>query len=185
MKNYWLFIFILYVHTPCFAQYDGKGVIIEDRLLTWDDFRGRHESDAFKALTYTIIDLQPRAVRFSDPIPDYHATCYFLPKESSVSRKFLKEEPDSVLNHVLNHEQGHYNLARIATTEINNILKQFTFNQRKSIFQADSIYRAVNARLRNIQTLYDKESNHSQNRAEQSKWNILIEDATEAGKLPE
>lgn len=175
---------ILFFCSKTYAQYKG-GEIIEDRLLTWDDFRGRHKSDIFDALTSTFIDLQPRTVNPSEPIPKYTATCYFLPKESSVSNKLLKERPDSTLAYVLNHEQGHYNLARIATAQINKYLSAFNYNQRRSVYQADSIFRSVNNQLRLTQLRYDKETNHSKLHAEQAKWDKLIEEGLKEGKLPD
>lgn len=185
MKKYLFFISLLFIYSPSSAQYEKKGVIIEDRLLTWDDFKGRNESSSFTAQTSTAIQLLPRQVNFADPIPDYKAVCYFLPRESSVSSKFLREQPDSIKNHVLNHEQGHYYLARTATAEINATFQKFEFNQRRSVIQADSIYRSIYARLRNTQMRYDTETNHSENYPDQAQWDTIILNAVKAGKLPE
>ncbi len=183
MKHF-VYCLILLSYNTGFAQYEKKGVVIEDRLLTWDDFKGRHESDAFKARTATAIQITPREVRSSDPIPEYKAICYFLPKESTVSSRFLKNEPDSIKERVLKHEQGHYYLTRIATAQMNDVFHHFPFTQRRSVFEADSIFRAVYADLRKIQIQYDNETNHSMNYPEQDKWDKLIEEGLLSNKLP-
>lgn len=40
------------------AQEKGD-MIIEDRLLTWDDFQGKHKSETFDAMTNYIIIMEP------------------------------------------------------------------------------------------------------------------------------
>lgn len=167
------------------AQYKGERLVIEDRLLTWDDFRGRHKSEQYDAVTDYMLDFEPRDVKPTDPVPQYKASGYFIPKESTVSRKFLKEHPDTVQTHVLKHEQGHYDLARIAARELNAMLAGFNYNPKRSVWQADSMYRSVNTRLRQLQVVYDRETNHSRIYDQQSRWEKLIADGLVNGKLPQ
>lgn len=183
MKHLFLLVLTAFSTVTTFAQ--PKHIeIIEDRLLTWDDFKGRHQSDAFDAFTFTFINIEPRKVNPTDPIPNYKAICFFSSKESTVSKEFLKSRPDSIKKHVLNHEQGHYDLARIATAEMNSILTKFNYNQRRSVYQADSIFRAINNKLRATQILYDKETNHSKIYLQQQKWDTLIAEGLNHSKLP-
>jgi hypothetical protein len=183
MKHLFLLVLTAFSTVTTFAQ-PKHLEIIEDRLLTWDDFKGRHQSDAFDAFTFTFINIEPRKVNPTDPIPNYKAICFFSSKESTVSKEFLKSRPDSIKKHVLNHEQGHYDLARIATAEMNSILAKFNYNQRRSVYQADSIFRSINNKLRATQLLYDKETNHSKVYQEQQKWDALIAEGIRKGKLP-
>ncbi len=166
------------------AQEKGD-MVIEDRLLTWDDFQGKHKSDFFDASTNYLITLEPKTYTPGDPVPEYKAISYFRQRVSSVDRKFMKESTDESKAHVLKHEQGHYDIARITTRQINDIYKNFKWHPRRSMYQADSIFRSINNQMRAIQLKYDKETNHSKVKEEQERWNKLIADALDNRKLPE
>ena len=166
------------------AQEKGD-MIIEDRLLTWDDFQGKHKSDVFDAITITEMIIEPNKYIPGTPVPEYKAKAYFKQRESSVDRKFMKVSTDEVKAHVLKHEQGHYDIARITEMQINDIYKNFNWHPRRSMFQADSISRSINNQMRAIQLKYDKETNHSKIKEEQERWNKLIVEGLNNRKLPQ
>ncbi|MFN4247277.1 MAG: DUF922 domain-containing protein [Flavipsychrobacter sp.] len=184
MKPLYTIVLLLLSAFITTAQEKGD-MVIEDRLLTWDDFQGKHKSDAFDAMTYYIIIMEPNRYMPGDPVPDYKVVAYFKQRESSVDRKFMKERTDEVKAHVLKHEQGHYDIARIAARQINDIYKNFSWHPRRSLYQADSIYRSINNKMRALQLKYDKETNHSKIKEEQLRWNKLIADALDNRRLPE
>lgn len=176
MKHLFLFLFIALISVNGTKKSSPKGVVIEDRPLNWDDFKGKQPSNSpFKAGTYYSIGME--SVAKEDKKHAFEITCLFNPKESWVSRKFLKEADEEASAHLLKHEQGHYDLARTIAAELDADMNNFSYDDKRVRYQSDSIYRSKMAKLRNLQILYDKETNHSRVKDEQTKWNVKIEAA--------
>jgi hypothetical protein len=174
MKNLLPFI-LLFTYCISLAQ-EGhdKREVIENRLLRWADFRGHAQLDSYSAKIWTDIDWSPKDTFKKAQLPKLTAAAYFLPELSTVSKKFLVDKPDSVKKRVLNHEQGHYNITRIAAAELSTIFATFPFHPDRYRFQADSLRMVMIKRIYAYQKLYDKQSNHSRNHAMQATWDKLI-----------
>lgn len=162
---------------PCllFAQ-KKDGVAIEDRLLEWKDFKGKPTGDYYKASTYASMSYEPV---MENNKYRYIVTCLFHPKESWVSKQFLKEADDSSSVYLLKHEQGHYDITRVVTIELEKAMNSFEYNSKKIRYQTDSIFRSYFNKNKTLQTAYDKDTNHSKVPDEQLKWNEKIKTALE------
>lgn len=181
MKYLLLIIIFACICNTAIAQCKDIGEIIEDRPLNWNDFKGTHPNDTFDAITYTRIQLQPNP---DGSTTKYTAVCYFVCKTSSVKTGFLTQASDSLQKWVLAHEQGHFDLARIATEEINTGISEFILNPKRYGIEADSIRKTIVRRLTQIDERYDEETKHSRNHPEQEKWNRLIKQGMKMKKLP-
>lgn len=148
-----------------------NGVIIEDRPLEWKDFKGKPSSNIFDAKTYTSIGYQSSLENNKHL---YKITCLFDPKKSWVSKEFLKKSDNSMSAHLLKHEQGHYDIARIIASDLDRAINSFSYDKLKARYQCDSIFRSYLKKEREMQDQYDKDTNHSKVPEEQAKWNEKI-----------
>jgi hypothetical protein len=180
-----VFVLAACVCAVAFATDKEKGVIIEDRPLAWDDFKGKAAHNGFVAYTGTYIELERFMIYSDGRIPKFNVVCYFQPKGSWVKEDVVDNYPDSTSNYLLKHEQTHYDISRIATAEMNEVLNSFNYDKKRFAMQADSIFRALHRKCREINERYDRETNHSRIREEQIKWNKLIAESLQKGKLPD
>ncbi len=148
-----------------------NGVIIEERPLEWKDFRGKPSSNIFDAKTYTYIGYES-SLENNKYI--FKITCLFDPKQSWVSKDFLKKSDDAMSVHLLKHEQGHYDIARTIAKDLDRSINNFAYDKYKFRYQSDSIFRSYLKKESELQDLYDKETNHSKVPEEQAKWNEKI-----------
>ncbi|MBS1779412.1 MAG: DUF922 domain-containing protein [Bacteroidetes bacterium] len=173
--------------TMCMSfTHKDERVIIEDRPLTWDDYQGAPASSGLSvALTHSRIELDSVTIASDGTIPKFHATCYFMPGRSWVDKKFLSTCNADESAHVLQHEQTHYNIARIAAAEITREMNTFKYTPGRIAYQADSIFRTLSIRLRNVQSAYDEQTSHSRKYEQQDKWNQLIATCMTTQTLPD
>ena len=88
MTRYLITLSIMMLATASLAQ-KPKGEVIEDRLLTWDDFKGKKPSKtSFKAATAYSLYVESDIV---DSKYTFDVLCRFDPKKSWVDKKTFKE----------------------------------------------------------------------------------------------
>ncbi|MCB0699658.1 MAG: DUF922 domain-containing protein [Chitinophagales bacterium] len=153
---------------------------IEDKLLEWKDFKGKPHTNIFDAYTYWNISSQ---ISGGNGVYSFLINCSFDPKKSWVSKKFLKENTRQETDHLLKHEQGHYDITRVIVYELKNAFENFKFDDSKIRYQADSIRRSVMDKNRQLQQKYDTETNHSKQKDVQEVWNKKIADAMSTKKI--
>ena len=92
---------------------------------------------------------------------------------NSVSVEF--NEDSSFTNtddpYVLNHEQGHLNIAQAVANRTN---KNFWFHHRYTKKQFDNFMKEIDHERDSIDEKYDKETGHSLNHEMQAKWDAKI-----------
>jgi hypothetical protein len=135
-----------------------------ERKLTWEDFLAEtpgNTSDA--ALTTTYIGFSFSKNR---DVITYKIECKF---QKSRSWGRVKTE------YILKHEQGHFDIAEIFARKLNKELKAYLAksNNHEGL---NPIYSKIMQEKRDMQQLYDKESNHSIYKVKQAEWNEKIED---------
>ncbi len=135
----------------------------ESRRLTWNDFTGRPDPlspDA--ALTSNSIHADfgydTRGLKHS-------ITCQFDKTKSWVKIKNA---------YILNHEQGHFDLAESYARELHKELLDYQFDSRTVDKDLNRIYSKVLGELVRAQQQYDSESNHSLDTAKQREWDAKI-----------
>lgn len=96
----------------------------------------------------------------------------FWKNESILSNYFDDVEPTSLIS-ILNHEQGHFDIAQIFALKMN--LMYFENRFSKSNNQLQEIYNICYERYSKVQEKYDKETNHNKNREKQLYWDNSIQ----------
>lgn len=131
----------------------------EKRKLTWADYKGSPNpgSDAAASTTtYLGIEYKIREGSFG-----YKITCSF-----SKNRSWGRHRND----HILGHEQGHFDIAEIFARKLNKLLSQYVFNAKTYQQDLNKIYKNILQEKDDLQNQYDAETNHSINKDKQAEW---------------
>lgn len=139
-----------------------KGDLIhwKDRSqLTWDDYKGKPDPDAGAAAstaTYLAVEYS-----FKDGKLGYKITCSF-----SRSKSWGLHKND----HILAHEQGHFDIAEIFARRLYKKLKAYEFDKKNYQSDLKGIYDDITKAKEDMQNRYDLETNHSINKEKQAEW---------------
>lgn len=143
-----------------------------ERLLTWDDFKGRADkSTGYYAETHWELSFGKIGFRSDQEIPlkDLVLTLKFNEKKSWVVRG--KETPE-----LLKHEQGHFDIGRLCQLEMLATIKKTNFTKENFISSIQKIFDTTLNKYLKIGIQYDAESKHSINKEKQEEWNLFLAD---------
>ncbi len=159
--------------TPAICQGNELPVI---KKLTIADFKGPpDESVDYLAQTTPSISL-----RYSSPIncPEAGKVKVRVQTGISISEKSWikssKIKTPELLNALLSHEQGHYDMGAIFSLELKKTLSGLCFDKTGYRQQVDSVFKAMYARYDLLQRAYDSDTDHMRNKAMQFKWKQRI-----------
>jgi hypothetical protein len=145
-----------------------------NRKLTWDDFTGKPDkSDPFMAYTHWNISQKMDNIRVmgdSVTIGSMEVTLELDPKKSWAKKGNLSDE-------LLVHEQGHFDLGLMCQREILTLLKQAKFTKTNLSYTVQNIINSQLVKYDGLMKKYDQETNHSANKEQQKKWNLLFAEA--------
>ena len=148
------------------GQTQDRGDLIfweEGSLLKWTDYKGNPDSKANAAAsTATYLGIE---YNFDNNKFGYKINCSF-----SKSKSWVLNPSD----HVLNHEQGHFDIAEIFARKLNKQMKFYTFDPNTYQTELKKIYQAIIEEKETMQNNYDLETNHSINKEKQSEWSKKI-----------
>jgi len=133
--------------------------VIPYRYLTWNDFVVKKVSDNTAAETVTSISYN------YDGYDKVEVKCDLIKGESYVIE-------NAKTDYILNHEQKHFDITYIYAVTFENIIKQ---KKELSDKLVDDIYNMVISQKDSMQTLYDQQTNHSENKEIQKLWDKKIE----------
>lgn len=134
------------------------------RKLTWADFKGKPDpSSTNAALTNSSITLSSE---YSDKGIRYIVSCRF---NKLLSWGRVKND------YILNHEQGHFDIAEAHARLLFKNLSEYTFNSKTANEDVNRIYSATMKEHVSMQKQYDLLSNHSLDTAQQIVWNRKID----------
>jgi len=143
----------------------------DSRKLKWEDFKGNpnSQSDAV-ALTASGITFGYSVKTSGKRVIDYSTTvkAHFYPKKSW----YLSEKAD---NHILAHEQLHFDITELYARKFRQQLERLVVNQNIKI-QMNQIHVAINEALDKTQKTYDEQTNHSIIVEAQSYWENYIKE---------
>lgn len=140
------------------------------KRLTWADFKGQPDPESTNAaLTSSSITIE---FGYSNRGMTYGIKCRF---NTSNSWGRIKNE------HILAHEQGHFDLAEVHARKLNKALKAYVFNSRTVSKDVNGIYDSVMKEHHKWQQMYDEETDHSRNLKKQIEW--LTKITTELNSL--
>lgn len=134
--------------------------------LRWEDFQGNPNTDSPEDLvcaTRTMLGLNfaCKGKAFSSVVH-----CYF-----DRSRSWRRGFPEDKL---LKHEQLHFDLSELFTRKLRQELRNITVVDSNIEAVVNGIEQRMNKACIAQQQLYDTETNHARNQAEQKRWEELI-----------
>jgi Bacterial protein of unknown function (DUF922) len=133
------------------------------RALTWADFKGAPvEAAPNAAMTSTSILID---FNFSKQQLQYHLNCIFYPEKS-----WTKVSSD----HILGHEQGHFDISELFTRKLHKALADYRFQPKTADKDITAIYKRIAKEQSAYQALYDAETNYSRNNQQQANWQLTI-----------
>jgi hypothetical protein len=169
----YLLVILLALPTLSGAQEKNEELIpwSASRKLVWSDYKAKPDPNsdaAASTTTYLGIEYNMRNNSFG-----YKITCSF-----SKNRSWGLHQND----HILGHEQGHFDIAEIYARKLNKQMSQYKFN--KNSYQQDltKIYQGILKEKEDFQNLYDAETNHSINKTKQAEWLTRISSLLEEYK---
>lgn len=165
MKLLFAFIFFILV----FPQSDSEKILWqESQKLTWEDFRGQPiPSASFVASTNTGINFQySYSLKNDDVSVEYSVASFFYPKKSWF-------QPGKVNQHILNHEQTHFDISELHARMLRKHLAGKKFS-KKIKSEIEGIYQQVERKRRAMQVKFDAETDHSRNMEKEILWEKQI-----------
>jgi len=132
--------------------------VIPYKHLTWDDFSVKKVNDNTAAETVTSISYS------YDGYDRVEVKCDFIKEESFVISK-------AKTNYILNHEQKHFDITYIYAVTFDKIVSRKNKLSDKIV---EDLYDIIISQKDSMQILYDKETNHSENKEMQYMWDKKI-----------
>jgi len=134
-----------------------------EKRLNWEDFKGNPPAEATNAaLTSSSIIIN---FTYSNESLRYQVSCAF-DKNRSWGR--IKND------HILAHEQGHFDITELHARKLFKNLKEYQFRRHTVSKDINLIYNKVVQDLQEMQSGYDNETDHSRNFAAQKEWQSKI-----------
>lgn len=81
---------------------------------------------------------------------------------------------DKVTDTLLQHEQGHFDIAKLCAAEISKKLKSTTLFKKDYQAVVNTILKDIGAKYKAMEIKYDDETGHHKNREQQWKWNTFF-----------
>ena len=152
------------------AQQEEEGIPWRaDWRLRWEDFQGEvPEGASAAATTASGISYSYQAEwegRGSVQV-NFVVEAHFYPQESWY-------KPEVCNDHILGHEQLHFDIAEIFARKLRQRLESQTYS-RNIKTEVRRIYQQTVRELSKFQSQYDQETDYSRNRENQLLWNELI-----------
>lgn len=140
----------------------------ESSKLSWNDYKASPDpsSDA-AASTTTYLSIEYNITRTSFG--------YKIKSRFSKTRSWGLHKTD----HILSHEQGHFDIAEIFARKLNKLMKEYTFDWSTYRQDLKKIYQDVLDEKEEMQNKYDEETNHSINKEKQEEWLKKIKELLE------
>lgn len=146
------------------------------KKLTTTDFKGQpDELVDYLAQTTPVISL-----RYSGSTNCAENGKIKLKVETGVSvserswLKLSKIKTPELLNALLSHEQGHYDMGAIFSIELKKTLSGICFDKAGYKQQVDSVFKSMYARYDTLQKEYDTDTDHMRNKNMQLEWKQKI-----------
>lgn len=161
--------YVLLAMFSFFAVKNDKNESLVDwnpaRRLTWDDFKGKPDpSTGNAALTSTSINID---YSYNKRELRYAIRCQFDPSKSWGRVRN---------NHILGHEQAHFDIAEIHARLLYKMLKEYKFRSSSVNDDIAKIYESVMQKHHDMQAQYDGETDYSRNPPHQSEWQDKIQE---------
>lgn len=171
LTNAYCLFFLLLASSFSLQQSDNIICWSKDRKLTWDDFTKKYglenaaESNVifFKQITY-----KGRATGLYDTVVVETSAIF------NKSKSFLS--PGSETPILLQHEQGHFDIAEIHARKFRKILMEYIpiYNDYRLMLYIEENKDKIKAENNAEDNLYDEETDHHNFEGEQQRWTEKI-----------
>jgi hypothetical protein len=131
--------------------------------LTWKDYKGTPQANtdaAASTATYLSMEYSVKDNKLS-----FTVSGAFNKNKSWV---WVKND------HILGHEQGHFDIAEVFARKLYKALSEYKFNKRAYQKDMAKIYNTLNKEKEAMQNKYDNETDYSRNKTTQAGWLIKI-----------
>jgi predicted secreted Zn-dependent protease len=139
--------------------------------LSSADFKGAPDyREDFLARTYVTVSLRYNPVSCDIPgkVKLSVETIISISDKSWMKLNMIRTK--EMLNELLSHEQGHYDLNEIFAAELKNILTDSCFDKLQYKSQVDSIFKSLHSKYDKLQLKYDLDTDHMRQKNMQAKW---------------
>jgi len=159
MKHIYSLILLLFI----FSEANGQDTIrwSSNYKLKWEDFQALPDTTSkFIATTMSSIYY---SYHMDDAGFQFNVYCIFIKRESwaiDVAKN----------NHILNHEQLHFDITEIYARKLKKQLKEYSPNRKTLKADIFSIVSKILEEEENMQDLYDSETDFSNNTKMQKFW---------------
>ncbi len=171
MKIYYCIILLLFICNRAYTQdiiISGKN---ENRLLSWDDFKGRPDpNSSHDAYTFWNINYGMKGMKLSGDTVKIGSFAVTLSLEDNQS--WIK--PQKQTDRLLKHEQGHFDIGLICQREITRQLNSTVFFKDGLQEKIQSLFSSILNKYHLLGQQYDKETDHSKNQQAQDSWNAFF-----------
>ncbi|MDB4903171.1 MAG: hypothetical protein JWQ63_2452 [Mucilaginibacter sp.] len=140
------------------------------RLLTWDDFKSKVASSSYDAQVFPTIGYDEHTEVINGVINIKMIIKVSLPKSAC----WVKSSSRS--DYTLNHEQRHFDIAKIAADHFKQKLKSEVLPLDNYDGQINMDYLDAYREMDDLQRQYDTETRHGSDHSEQQRWNEKIDE---------
>jgi hypothetical protein len=143
-------------------------------VLTTSNFKGKPPPGAFQS-AYTIAQYD-YAIIGAGSDTKIEVECWMLQDSSWINWNLPQLNDIAVLNHLLIHEQGHFNLVILFAKKLKKETGKVDLsNPNEEVPRLLKIKEKLNAEASSMNDKYESETRNGRNKNEQSRWNELIE----------
>lgn len=171
IKNLILILFLGFFSNAKSQQLQEKIPWEEGVSLNWNDFKAKSpENSKFKANTNTGITYSwGLRIEKGNETLNYEVHSFFYPKLSWVEQR-------SKNNHLLKHEQTHFDITELHARKLRKGLYEIELNQLNQNVRKilNDLYETIENERSLMQEEYDRQTNHSLNREAEVKWQKLV-----------
>lgn len=164
----YLSIALLFIVSTLCAQDDVSFKYSELPILTWEDFRGEPQlNSSFHANTNSGFSYSwSYSTSNGTQELDYEVFSTFYPMHSWV-------HPDHKVEHLLKHEQLHFDISEIHARKLRKAMKSYVPGRsvRKDL---KNLYASIEQERIAMQNAFDAETNHSTIKTEEERWQLFV-----------
>lgn len=163
-----LLLFLIFPLLLFTQERSEKIIWNENQKLSWGDFRGKPVRNAgFVASTNTGINFGYSYKLSNDGVSvEYSVESFFSPEKSWYFQ-------GQVSQHVLNHEQTHFDISELHARILRKKLDAQKFSKKVKT-EIETIYLQVEAQRKAMQKKFDAETDHSRNIEKELHWEKRI-----------
>lgn len=160
---------ILPLFLCAFIEEDESRLIWTDDRLTWSDFRAQPDHSSFGAAR-TAVTISARPFRKNRKL-EYHVGAYFLKDHSWCKSKSTN---------LLNHEQGHFDLAELYARKIRQKIQELQQSKVKDYRVYNKAIQVILDESTAVDRRYDRETLNGSILKKQIEWDLGVHRELEA-----